>query len=266
VIQLAQMAPQIYDLPQLHRQMLDVLGIKNAQKLVPLEDDEQPTDPITENMNALRGKPMKAFIFQDHDAHIAAHTMFMQDPLMAKQIAQNPQVNAINAALQAHIAEHLGFHYRKQMEEQMGVTLPSPEDKLPPEIEAELAKLIAQASGQLLNKNKAIAAQQQAEQMAQDPLIQMQQQELKLKEGELQLKQQKIQIDAQAKSAQIKTEQARIESQREIEFARIRAQSEQSSEKHTAQKELDRMRLGVDVAKTTAQIRANQNKPEKAKQ
>jgi hypothetical protein len=266
VIQLAQMAPQIYDLPQLHRQMLDVLGIKNAQKLVPLEDDEQPTDPITENMNALRGKPMKAFIFQDHDAHIAAHTMFMQDPLMAKQIAQNPQVNAINAALQAHIAEHLGFHYRKQMEEQMGVTLPSPEDKLPPEIEAELAKLIAQASGQLLNKNKALAAQQQAEQMAQDPLIQMQQQELKLKEGELQLKQQKIQIDAQAKSAQIKTEQARIESQREIEFARIRAQSEQSSEKHTAQKELDRMRLGVDVAKTTAQIRANQNKPEKAKQ
>jgi hypothetical protein len=266
VIQLAQMAPQIYDLPQLHRQMLDVLGIKNAQKLVPLEDDEQPTDPITENMNALRGKPMKAFIFQDHDAHIAAHTMFMQDPLMAKQIAQNPQVNAINAALQAHIAEHLGFHYRKQMEEQMGVTLPSPEDKLPPEIEAELAKLIAQASGQLLNKNKALAAQQQAEQMAQDPLIQMQQQELKLKEGELQLKQQKIQIDAQAKSAQIKTEQARIESQRDIEFARIRAQSEQSTERNSAQKELDRMRLGVDVAKTTAQIRANQNKPEKAKQ
>jgi hypothetical protein len=266
VIQLAQMAPQIYDLPQLHRQMLDVLGIKNAQKLVPLEDDEQPTDPITENMNALRGKPMKAFIFQDHDAHIAAHTMFMQDPLMAKQIAQNPQVNAINAGLQAHVAEHLGFHYRKQMEEQMGVTLPSPEDKLPPEIEAELAKLIAQASGQLLNKNKALAAQQQAEQMAQDPLIQMQQQELKLKESELQLKQQKIQIDAQAKSAQIKTEQARIESQRDIEFARIRAQSEQSTERNSVQKELDRLRLGVDVAKTTAQIRANQNKPEKFKQ
>ena len=266
VIQLAQMAPHIYDLPQLHRQMLDVLGIKNAQKLVPLEDDEQPTDPITENMNALRGKPMKAFIFQDHDAHIAAHTMFMQDPLMAKQIAQNPQVNAINASLQAHIAEHLGFHYREQMQQQMGVTLPSPEEKLPPEIEVELAKLIAQASGQLLNKNKAIAAQQEAAQMAQDPLIQLQQQELKLKEGELQLKQQKVQIDAQAKSAQIKTEQARIESQREIEFARIRAQSEQNTEKHSVQKELDRLRLGVDVAKTTAQMRANQNKPEKAKQ
>ncbi len=265
VIQLAQMAPQIYDLPQLHRQMLDVLGIKNAQKLVPLVDDEQPTDPVTENMNALRGKPMKAFIFQDHDAHIAAHTMFMQDPLMAKQIAQNPQVNAINAALQAHIAEHLGFHYRKQMEEQMGVTLPSPEEKLPPEIEAELAKLIAQASGQLLNKNKATAAQQEAQQMAQDPLIQMQQQELKIKEGELQLKQQKIQADVQAKQAQIKTEQARIESQREIEFMRIRAEAERNSEKQSAQKELDRLRLGVDVAKTSAQIKANLNKP-KAKQ
>lgn len=265
VIQLAQMAPQIYDLPQLHRQMLDVLGIKNAQKLVPLVDDEQPTDPVTENMNALRGKPMKAFIFQDHDAHIAAHTMFMQDPLMAKQIAQNPQVNAINAALQAHIAEHLGFHYRKQMEEQMGVTLPSPEEKLPPEIEAELAKLIAQASGQLLNKNKATAAQQEAQQMAQDPLIQMQQQELKIKEGELQLKQQKIQADVQAKQAQIKTEQARIESQREIEFMRIRAEAERNSEKQSVQKELDRLRLGVDVAKTSAQIKANLNKP-KAKQ
>lgn len=266
VIQLAQMAPQIYDLPQLHRQMLDVLGIKNAAKLVPLEDDEQPTDPVSENMNALRGKPMKAFIFQDHDAHIAAHTMFIQDPLMAKQIAQNPKVNEINAALQAHIAEHLGFHYRQQMEEQMGVTLPSPEDKLPPEIEAELSKLIAQASGQLLNKNKAQAAMEQAQQMAQDPLIQLQQQELKLKEGELQLKQQKIQIDAQAKQAQIKTEQARIESQREVEFARIQAESQRNSERNSAQKELDRMRLGVDVAKTAAQIRANQNKPAKAKQ
>lgn len=266
VIQLAQMAPQIYDLPQLHRQMLDVLGIKNAQKLVPLEDDEQPTDPITENMNALRGKPMKAFIFQDHDAHIAAHTMFMQDPLMAKQIAQNPQVNAINAALQAHIAEHLGFHYRQQMEKEMGVTLPSPEDKLPPDIEAELSKLIAQASGQLLNKNKALAAQQEAQQMAQDPLIQMQQQELKIKEGELQVKMQKAQADMQAKMAQIKTEQARIESQREVEFARINAETQRNAERNAAQKEIDRIRLGVDVAKTTAQIRANQNKPSKGKQ
>jgi hypothetical protein len=266
VIQLAQMAPQIYDLPQLHRQMLDVLGIKNAQKLVPLEDDEQPTDPISENMNALRGKPMKAFIFQDHDAHIAAHTMFMQDPLMAKQIAQNPQVNAINAALQAHIAEHLGFHYRQQMEKEMGVTLPSPEDKLPPEVEAELSKLIAQASGQLLNKNKALAAQQEAQQMAQDPLIQMQQQELQIKQGELQLKQQKNEADMQAKMAQIKTEQARIAAQREVDFARINAENQRTNERNNAQKELDRIRLGVDVAKTTAQIRANQNKQPKAKQ
>lgn len=270
-IQLAQMAPQIYDLPQLHRQMLDVLGIKNAQKLVPLEDDETPKDPITENINALKNKPMKAFIFQDHDAHIATHTMFMQDPLMAQQIAQNPRVNEINGALQAHIAEHLGFHYRSEMEKQMGVTLPSPEDKLPPEVEVELSKLIAQAGAQLLQQNQQKAAQQKAQETAQDPLVQMQQQELQIKQGELQLKQQKVQSDAQAKMAQIKTEQARIESQREIEFARMnskdqsdkaREQSQRSAEKMRldSQRESERLRLGVDVAKTTAQIKANSQK------
>jgi hypothetical protein len=270
-IQLAQMAPQIYDLPQLHRQMLDVLGIKNAQKLVPLDEDEVPKDPITENINALKNKPMKAFIFQDHDAHIATHTMFMQDPLMAQQIAQNPRVNEINGALQAHIAEHLGFHYRSEMEKQMGVTLPSPEDKLPPEVEAELSKLIAQAGAQLLQQNQQKAAQQKAQEQAQDPLIQMQQQEMQIKQGELQLKQQKLQSDAQAKMAQIKTEQARIQSQREIEFARMssktesdksRDQAQRDAEKMRldAQRQSERLRLGVDVAKTSAQIKANQNK------
>lgn len=260
VIQLAQMAPQIYDLPQLHRQMLDVLGIKNAAKLVPLEEDETPKDPITENMNALKGKPMKAFIFQDHDAHIAAHTMFLQDPIMAQQIAQNPQASMITGALQAHIAEHLGFHYRAEMEKQMGVTLPSPEEKLPADVESELSKLIAQASTQLLNANKQKAAQQQAQQMAQDPLIQMQQQELKIKEGELQIKAQKAQADAQARIAQIKTEQARIESQREIEFARLQAEQEKHKSSAELQRELDKLRLTVDVAKTSAQIKANTHK------
>jgi hypothetical protein len=265
VIQLAQMAPQIYDLPQLHRQMLEVLGIKNAQKLVPLEDDETPKDPITENINALKNKPMKAFIFQNHDAHIAAHTMFMQDPLMAQQIAQNPRVNEINGAMQAHIAEHLGFHYRSEMEKQMGVTLPSPEDKLPPEVEVELSKLIAQASAQLLQQNQQKAAQQKAQETAQDPLVQMQQQELQIKQGELQLKQQKIQSDAQAKMAQIKTEQARIESQREIEFARMRSKEQMDKDRDLTQKESERLRLGVDVAKAAAQIKANSQKTQQPK-
>ena len=265
VIQLAQMAPQIYDLPQLHRQMLEVLGIKNAQKLVPLEDDETPKDPITENINALKNKPMKAFIFQNHDAHIAAHTMFMQDPLMAQQIAQNPRVNEINGAMQAHIAEHLGFHYRSEMEKQMGVTLPSPEDKLPPEVEVELSKLIAQASAQLLQQNQQKAAQQKAQETAQDPLVQMQQQEIQIKQGELQLKQQKIQSDAQAKMAQIKTEQARIESQREIEFARMRSKEQMDKDRDLTQKESERLRLGVDVAKAAAQIKANSQKPQQPK-
>ena len=265
-IQLAQMAPQIYDLPQLHRQMLEVLGIKNAAKLVPLEDDETPKDPITENINALKNKPMKAFIFQDHDAHIAAHTMFMQDPLMAQQIAQNPRVNEINAALQAHIAEHLGFHYRAEMEKRMGVTLPSPEDRLPPEVEVELSKLIAQAGAQLLQQNQQKAAQQKAQQTAQDPLVQMQQQELQIKQGELQLKQQKVQSDAKAKMAQIKTEHARIESQREIEFARMRSKEESDKLRGEMQNDSERLRLGVDVAKTSAQIKANSQKTQQPNQ
>ncbi|CAB5224155.1 hypothetical protein UFOVP393_36 [uncultured Caudovirales phage] len=265
-IQLAQMAPQIYDLPQLHRQMLEVLGIKNAAKLVPLEDDETPKDPITENINALKNKPMKAFIFQDHDAHIAAHTMFMQDPLMAQQIAQNPRVNEINAALQAHIAEHLGFHYRAEMEKRMGVTLPSPEDRLPPEVEVELSKLIAQAGAQLLQQNQQKAAQQKAQQTAQDPLVQMQQQELQIKQGELQLKQQKVESDAKAKMAQIKTEHARIESQREIEFARMRSKEESDKLRGEMQNDSERLRLGVDVAKTSAQIKANSQKTQQPNQ
>jgi hypothetical protein len=150
VIQLAQTAPQIYDMKYLHRQMLEVLGIKNAAKLVKLDDDEFPLDPISENMNAVNGKPMKAFIYQDHDAHIAAHQAFMTDPVVTKTIGQNPQANQIMAALQAHMAEHLGFQYRSQIEKQMGVTLPAPDAPLPESVEVELSRLVAIASQQLL--------------------------------------------------------------------------------------------------------------------
>ena len=126
VLQMAQSAPQIYDLPQLHRQMIEVLGVKNAEKLVPTTDDIRPTDPVSENMNALNGKPMKAFIYQDHEAHMAAHQSFLKDPMVAATIGQNPQAQRIAAALQAHIAEHLGFKYRKDMEEKLGAPLPNP--------------------------------------------------------------------------------------------------------------------------------------------
>jgi len=254
VIQLAQQAPQIYDLPQLHRQMLDVLGIKNAQKLVPLEDDERPLDPVSENMNALKGKPMKAFITQDQDAHIAVHQAFLQDPNITQTIGQNPQANQIMAALQAHIAEHLGFHYRNEIEKQMGVTLPKPGEHLPTDVENELSKLIAQASKQLLDENKAEAAQQKNQQLAQDPLVQMQQKELAIKEKDVGIKEQKAAADAQARQAQIANEATRIANQKEVDLLRIQVDSQKHDSSQQQAAGLERLRLGVDVAKTDAQL------------
>lgn len=243
VIQLAQQAPQIYDLPQLHRQMLDVLGIKNAQKLVPLPDDETPKDPVSENMAALKGEPMKAFIYQDQQAHIATHQTFMQDPLIMKTIGQNPQANMIMAAMQAHIAEHLGFHYRQLIEKQMGVPLPGPQEKLPEDVEVQLSQLIAQASAQLLQANTAQAQQQQAAAMQQDPLIQMQQQELALKGQEVQRKAQKDATDAQLKQSQQQIERERIMTQKEIDMARLQAtiQKDQQDLAQDAQAEKNKL-------------------------
>ena len=183
---MAAQAPQIYDLPNLHRQMIEILGIKNADKLVPTEDDEKPKDPISENMAFLKNKPTKAFIYQDHEAHIASHTSFMQDPLIAQTMGQNPLAQQMMAAIQAHIAEHLGFLYRQKVEEQIGVPLPGPDEALPEEVEVQLSRLVAQGSAQLLQKNVAQAQQQQAQQQAQDPLVQMQQAELQIKSQEVQ--------------------------------------------------------------------------------
>ena len=236
VIQLAQQAPQIYNLPQLHRQMLDVLGVKNADKLVPLPDDETPKDPISENMAALKGEPLKAFITQDQQAHIAVHQTFMQDPVIMKTIGQSPQANQIMAALQAHIAEHLGFYYRTMIEKQMGVPLPAPNKQLPDDVEVQLSQLVAQASVQLLQANQAQAQQEQAQQLAQDPLIQMQQAELQIKGQEAQRKVQKDATDAQLKQSQQQIERERIMTQKEIDMARIQA---------TVQK--DQMELAQDA-------------------
>jgi hypothetical protein len=172
VLQMAQSAPQIYDLPALHRQMIEVLGVKNADKLVPTRDDAKPTDPVSENMDALVGKPMRAFIYQDHQAHITTHTSFMQDPMIAQMIGQNPQAQQIMASLQAHIAEHLGFQYRQQIEEKLGAPLPPPNEQLPEQIEADLSRLVADAGQQLTQAHQQQAAQQQAQQQAQDPIFQ----------------------------------------------------------------------------------------------
>jgi len=203
VIQLASQAPQIYDLPQLHRQMIEVLGVKNADKLVPIEDDMKPRDPVSENMAFLNGKPTKAFIYQDHDAHIAVHMALMQDPMMAAQIGQNPQAQKMMAEIQAHVAEHLAFAYRKKVEEQLGVPMPKPDEDLPEDVEVQLSRLVAQASQQVLAQSKGQAAQQQAQQMAQDPMVQMQQAELQIKQQEVEIKKIKAQGDLQIRAEEL---------------------------------------------------------------
>ena len=225
VIQLASTAPQIYNLPNLHRQMIEILGIKNGEDLVPVEDDEKPRDPISENMSVLKGKPVKAFIYQDHDAHIATHNSFMQDPMIAKQMGQNPQAQMLMASMQAHIAEHLGFAYRKQIEDRMGVHMPAPDAEMPPEVEVQLSRMVAQASQQLLQIHQGQQAQQQAQQVAQDPLIQMQQAELQIKQQDVQRKAQKDQTDAQIAQQKLQLERDRIGVDANIRAAQVKAQA-----------------------------------------
>jgi hypothetical protein len=203
VHQLSTTAPQIYDLPYLHRQMIEVLGVKNAEKIIPMDDDMKPRDPVSENMAFLNGKPTKAFIYQDHDAHIAVHVALMQDPLMAAQIGQNPQAQKMMAEIQAHISEHLAFAYRKKVEEQLGVPMPSPDEDLPEDVEVELSRMVAIAAQQVLGQSKQQAMAQQAQQAQQDPLVQMQQAELQIKAQEVERKAKKDEADALIRAKQL---------------------------------------------------------------
>ena len=222
VIQMAQMAPEIYDLPKLHRGMLEVLGIKDADKLVPLPDDQKPRDPVAENMAVLKGEPVKAFFYQDHESHIKVHMSAMQDPIVMQLIGQNPKAPQLQAAMMAHVAEHVGYAYKMKIEQQLGMPLPPEDEKLPPEMEIALSGMMAQAAQQVLQQSQAQAAQQQAQQQQQDPLIQMQQQELKLKQdelalrsqevqGKLQLEQQRLQMDGMAKMQQAKQAEKKLQ-------------------------------------------------------
>ena len=219
VLQLAQGAPQLYNLPLLHRQMLDVLGIKNAQKLIPMEEDQKPQDPVTENQNVLKMKPVKAFQYQDHEAHIKVHMSAMQDPKIMQLLQGNPMAQAMQAAMMNHINEHLGFQYRVEIERQLGMTLPPQLDasgeevNMDPEVEARLSPLLADAAQRLLMQNQAQVAQQQAMKQAQDPIIQMQQQELALKQAEQQRKATKDAADIMLKQEQLGVEKERIAAQ-----------------------------------------------------
>jgi hypothetical protein len=256
VLQLAQSAPQLYNLPLLHRQMIEVLGIKNANKLVPVEDDQVPTDPVQENQNLLTGKPVKAFMEQNHPAHLGVHMAAMQDPKIMQIVGQNPQAQMIQAAMMAHINEHVAFEYRQQIEKQMGMILPSEENmkKLTTEQADQIAMMAAQASQQLLQQNKQEASQQQAQQQAQDPVVQMQQQELQIKQQELQLKQQKQQIDAASKADQLEIEKSRIMAQKEIAAMQVAAVAAAKKDQLDRQQETEGMRMGIEAAKAKAQL------------
>jgi hypothetical protein len=242
VLQMSQQAPQIYNLPQLHRQMIEVLGVKNAEKLVPTKDDVKLTDPISENINALAGTPIKAFISQDHEAHIAAHTQFLEDPKVAQGLAKNPQAKGIMQALQAHIAEHVAFRYRAEVEKKIGAALPYPNEELPPEMEVEMSRLAAAAGEQVTAQNKQQAAAMQAQQQAKDPIIQLKQQEVQIKQQEVQLKAQKDQLEAQIKQAEV---------QRKTQKDQMDAQIDQQ------QLELERQELEIDAQKAGAKLAAD---------
>jgi len=253
VMQLAQQAPQLYDLPYLHRQMLEVLGIKNASKLVPMEDDEKPRDPVSENMDILTGKPVKAFIYQDHEAHIVVHMSAMQDPKIRQMVGQSPMANQMMAAMAAHIQEHVAFEYRRQLEEQLGVPYPAPDQDMSEDMEVQISRLAAAGAQKLLARNQAEAAQQQAQQVAQDPIVQMQQAELALKQAELQRKSTKDQLDAAAKADQLEIEKQRIEAQKEIAGMQVGAKTAKDKADLDAKMELEGIRLGSQIAQQRAQ-------------
>jgi hypothetical protein len=244
VIQLSQTAPQIYNLPQLHRQMLEVLGIRDAAKLVPVEEDEKPTDPVTENMNVMNGKPVKAFIYQDHEAHITVHMSAIQDPNIQQLIGQNPMANQIGAAIQAHIAQHVGFAYRRRIEEQLGIPLPSPEEEMPEELELQVSRLVAESAKRVLANSQAEAAQQQAQQQAQDPIVQMQQAELQIKQGELALKEKKLQVDAASKADELGLREKELQ-----------VKAAQAADEMKQKAEIEGMRLGIDIGKSRDKLK-----------
>jgi hypothetical protein len=267
VLQLSQTAPQIYDLPVLHRQMIETLGVKNAAKIVPMQDDMKPVDPVTENMDIMRGKPVKAFLHQDHEAHLGVHMAAMKDPKLAQIMGQNPGAQALMAAAQSHIMEHVAFQYRKEIEKMLGAALPpmsTPDEDhtLPPEMEVQLSQLAAQAAAKLLQKDMAEAQQQQAAQQAQDPLIQMQQQELQIKAQDVQRKAKKDALDAAAKADEIRIKEMEINAKHELEGTKLGIEVAKAKDDAQREDEREGVRMGIDVAKHRAQMNAQANKPQ----
>jgi hypothetical protein len=274
VFQLAQQAPNLFNMPLLYRQMLDVIGIKEAEKLVPMDEDQKPADPITENQNVLMGKPVKAFAYQDHKAHITVHMMAMQDPKIQQLLQNNPMAQSMQAAMMNHINDHMGMEYRKEIELQLGFNLPATEDEsgddihINPEVEARLAPLLAQAAQRLFQKNSAETAKAQAQQAAQDPIVQMQQAELQIKAAEQQRKVAKDQIDAQLRMQQQQIEAARITAQTQIQREKMETEKRMGALQTAAEmrdgKEREVMRIGAELAKQLSS-QAHQKEMQKPK-
>ena len=262
VMQMAQANPQIYDLVELNRQMLEVLGIKNIGKLVPSAEDFKPKDPVQENMNILNGKPVKAFIYQDHQAHITVHQSAMQDPKIMQIVGQNPKAQMIGAAMMAHINEHVAFEYRKQIEQQLGIPLPDMDKELPKDLEVEVSRMMALASQKLLQKDQAEVAQAQAQQAAQDPLVQMQQAELQLKAKEVEIKEKKLAADASAQADKIDIERERIEAQKEIAGMQVGAKVAAEKARFEGEMEIKGFEIGNKIAQERSEmLRSQTDKP-----
>jgi hypothetical protein len=283
VLQLSQTAPQLYDLPYLHRQMIDTLGVRNAEKIVPMKDDLKPLDPISENMGFMTGKPTKAFIYQDHEAHMAVHMAMLQDPKIMQMLGQNPQAQALISAVQAHIMEHMAFQYRREIEKQLGASLPPvPEDigdenRLPPEVEVQLSQLAAAAAARVLQKDQAEMQAQQIAQQMQDPLVQMQQMDLQIKQMQAQTKQMQVQMDAQLKMAELQRKQAKdvmdaaaradelelekaaTSGQQQLEAARLGVDIEKSKAAQSAKEQIEGVRLGLEIGKARQEAAKNQS-------
>jgi hypothetical protein len=270
VFQLAQTAPQLYDMPLLHRQMIEVLGVRNAAKLVPMNEDRRPRDPVTENIDILKGKPAKAFVFQDHQAHIAVHMAAMQDPKIQSIVGQDPQsAQTMMAAMHAHINEHVGYEYKKQIEAAIGMEIPDFEDdddqQIPKEMENRIAQMAAQASQQILQQHQQEAQQQQAQQQMQDPIIQMQMQELQIKQAEVQRKIAKDQLDAAAKDKQMQIEMERINAQKEIAGANMAMKQSSDKQRNDTQMEMEGFRQGMEMNRQRMQQASISKPPQKGK-
>ena len=246
--------------------MIEVLGIRNADKIVPTSEDQKPRDPVSENMAILVGKPVKAFIYQDHDAHIATHSSFMQDPMIAQTIGQNPMAQQIMASAQAHIAEHLAFSYRKQIEDKLGAPLPAPDAPLPEEVEVLLAGLVAEAGKQLTQAHQQQAAQQQAQQQAQDPMFQLEQAKVQIQQSEVQRKTQKDQSDAQIAAAKLQLDKQRVQSDMQKEGMRVQSQQQQNDTRTRSQDEQAKSKLKLEAMKLLHETSKPQTQPKQSKE